>query len=537
MALSRQQLLAKHDEAERKADWFQFLRHAFDGSGGFAPLVAQQTTGGTGAAPIMPSWWDGSSYLLKHEGEEEAEWYSRILAARYSNHPRRMAGHWLGLLLRRPPTRASKGIDPTLSAFLTNADGARHSWDTVLAESCTRGLEGGCLALVDRADDRGAQNRAQAAGPAYVTLFDPDCLYDWHLDDFNRFDWAKLVEEIVRQSGPDESPVYYWRCRVWYRETWALYEMTQDGSEEPELIDEGLNAIGEVPIVVLTYKDSLSHELWGYTPANELAQIGLDDYQGLSRHIELLEKQGFAVLERPCREGEEKKIETTDIGPARAVPSPMESSRGMAYVAPPDGPVAAHERYRENDRAEAARALGIEQILNPGGSNVSALTKQYEFQWTNGDLAAYAGRGASYEHDVHRLVMLWDGKSEDQAEAAIKTLNSTWPSDFNLRDKQADVQIATAILELPKLDSVTYIAAVKKARDAGLDLTDEEREKSDKELALMAEAMAEPEPPPPPPPVAPGGGTIGQEGAPPATEPGAAPFDGGKPQPEKPIPA
>ena len=533
MALSRQQLLAKHEEAERKADWFQFLRHAFDGSGGFAPLVAAQTTTGTGAAPIMPSWWDGSSYLLKHEGEEEAEWYSRILAVRYSNHPRRMAGHWLGLLLRRPPTRVTKGIDPALSAFLTNADGARHDWDTVLAESCTRGLEGGCLALVDRADDRGAQNRAQAAGPAYVTLFDPDCLYDWHLDDFGRFDWVKLVEEIVRQGGPDEDAAYYWRCRVWYRDTWAVYEMPQGGADEPTLIDEGLNKIGAVPVVVLTYKDSLSRELWGYTPANELAQIGLDDYQGLSRHIELLEKQGFAVLERPCREGEEKKVETTDIGPARAVATPMESSRGMSYVSPPDGPVASHERYRETDRAEAARALGMEQILNSSASNVSALAKQYEFQWTNGDLAAFAARGARYEHDIHRLVLLFDRRTEEQAEAAIKVLNSTWPSDFNLRDKQADVQIATAILELPKLDSVTYIAAVKKARDAGLDLTDAERDASDKELEQIAEQMREPEPPPMPPLVQGGGAT--QEGAPPATEPGADRFDRGTPQSEPPI--
>lgn len=536
MALTRQQLLARHPESQRKADWFQFLRHAFDGSGGFAPVVAQQETTGTGAAPVMPSWWDGTSYLLKHEGEELDEWLSRIQAARYSNHPRRMVGHWLGLLLRRPPTRKAEGIDPTLAAFLSDADAAKHSWDAVLGDSCTRGIQGGCLALVDRADDRGAQNRAQSQGVAHVTLYDPDCLYDWHRDDFNRFDWVKLVEEIVRQGGPDEAAAYYWRCRVWHRDTWAVYEMPQAGSDEPVLVDEGLNLLGEVPVVLLTYQDALDRDLWGWTPANELAQIGMDDFQGHSRQNELLEKQGFAILERPCREGEEKKVAQMDVGAARAVPTPMEASRGMTYVAPPDGPVASHERKRDQDRAESARSMGMEQILQSGATPSSALAKQYEFQWTNGDLAAYAARGATYEHDVHRLVLLWDGRTEEQAEDAIKALGSTWPSDFNLRDRQADVMIAQTILELPKIDSTTWKCAVKKARDAGLDLTDEEKKQSDQELERMAAQMAEPEPPPPSPTPAPAGGQTPMEGAPPASEPGASPFDQGTPQPEPPIP-
>lgn len=530
MALTRKQMLARCQESERKADWFRFLRHAFDGSGGFAPIVPAQTRAGTGALASLPDWWDGNSYLLKHEGEELEEWYERVLTARYPNHPRKVVGTWLGLLLRRGPTRKQEGLDPALEAFMANADGAGHSWDGhALPDACTRGILGGCLTLVDRPNDRGARSRLEAGGPAYITQIDPDALYDYHLDERGAFEWAKIVEQVIEHPSPDSDAIYLYRCRIWYRDTWEVWLASMSGTEEPVLFDEGLNTLGRVPLVVLTYQDSVGRDLWGWSPADELGQIARDDYQGLSRHVELLEKQGFAILERPCREGEERKVSTMDVGAARAVATPMESSRGMAYVGPPDGPVASHERKREADRAEALRAMGLEQLLGSGTAPASALARQYEFQSTNAQLATYAKRVSRYEKDVLRLVLLYDGRSDDDATEILKQTSAEWPDDFDIRDRQADAILLRDYIETPGIDVVSKMAAIRQYRDTVVQLSDEEREDSDKELRKQAEAeKIEPPPEPPEFPAAPSLGAT--------PEPGASPFDGGTPPTEAALP-
>jgi hypothetical protein len=396
---------------------------------------------------------------------------------------------------------------------------------------------------VDRTDDRTALNRIQSSQEtAYVTHIDCDALYEWQTDAWGRFEWAKIVEEIVEQASPEESPIYYWRCRIWYRDSWAVYGMLQDGDDAPLLLGEGLNKLGEVPLVLLTFDDALDRNLFGWTPADELAQIARDDFQGMSRHDELLRKQGFAILEVPIREGEEKKVHTMDIGAARAHGTPQESSRGMAYVAPPDGPVASHERKHAADGNEALRAMGLEQILSSTAAPASALERQYEFQTTNAALADYGHRAARYERDVHRLVMLFDGKSAEQADEAVDALKSEWPDDFDIRDRQADVTILQAVTEIPGMDPYSLTAAVRQVRDATLQMSDEDKKKSDKWLDEQLKTMLAP-PPPPKPPEPP---TPPQDGQPPAegqpedetnpSGPGAANFDKGKQPAEQPIP-
>src|SRR5574340_1073886 len=135
-ALTRKQFEERNAEATRLAERLIFLRDAFDGSGGFASLPLSQTHSRSGATALIPTW-AYTSYLLKHEGENWAQYESRRLLARYVNHVRRGVQHFVGLLTRRPPTRP-KSTHPGLQLLLNDCDGAGTTLDAMRERAATQ---------------------------------------------------------------------------------------------------------------------------------------------------------------------------------------------------------------------------------------------------------------------------------------------------------------------------------------------------------------------------------------------------------------
>lgn len=496
--MNRKKFLAKHTEAEARAEWLSFQADAWSGGGGFAPIYTPQTEYNTGAEPaIRDHRLQSGSYLAKHEREEAVDYAARISVARYPNHVRHMCRLWLGLLLRREPTVTGETADDeTIKRFLDDCDGRGKTLAQMRRQVAGYGLLYSMApVLLNRPADEGARTAADSRGGVWASLLHPSTLWDWDSDDDGLL-WVKIVDKVDRRVTPwdDTRPVL--RARVWTRETAETWYADEDRSDKepwqdpdrgPPSVTHGL---GAVPVAILHYDDPEPGALFGYTPADELGQIGREDFNDLSRLTELHEKTAFPTWVVPCEVGAAKRtMSELRIGPAFAVPVDKDSSQGYNILAPPDGPVSAHERKRAANRDEAIRLLGMETLLNSSAAATSALARQYETEHRNAELARYAYRCAEWERTVVSIVLRYNGKRGSALREAVRGYSVEYPDDYGVQDRQADVALAGMISDLPGLDPWSRTALIRQVRDTTIQLSEADRAASDKWLDDQLAAM------------------------------------------------
>lgn len=489
--MKRSDIERKADEAVEREPWFTFILDAWEGSGGFAPIGDAQVRYTSGAQPSARASAKSPSYLTKHERESEKEFAARVQIARHPNNMRRALSHFLGLLFRQAPEREGLTYDrEDVRAWLNDCDGCGTPWDEFLRQWALRALlYAGAPVLVDRPDDAGALTAADAEGPAYVRHVYPQCLFDWQRDDFGRFAWVKIVEQRDECDGPFAARVVYQRATCWSTDELAIYRLDDGKDYADVVIEPRANLLGEVPLEVLAYEDAVGPALFGWSPATPLGALAREEFADVSRLVELHEKQTFAQLTVPEREGSEGQVKELKIGPATAFGYPQGAS-APSYIAPPDGPVLAHERKLDRDRAESLQALGLEMLLSSSQAPTSGLARQYEFQHLNAGLGRFAQRLAAAERRVLYLVLRHSGESEDQARAAINDYKVTWPADFDVRDRQTDVALAGQILDLPGIDPVMRNAVIRMVRTSCLpSMSSDDVEASDALLEEIAKAQ------------------------------------------------
>lgn len=493
--MSRNQFLAKHERAEERSEWLQFQTAAWNGSGGFAPVYTPQEELPTGAEPptIAASRRATGTYLAKHEREDWEDFESRIAVARYPNHLRRDLRHWLGLLLRRDPTvKGETSKRPEVARFLARATPKREPMAAVRRQGAQAAvLKSVALALVDRAKGED--------GDPFVTLLDPATLWDWEIGDDGSFDWVKIVEKVTTRVSPWDAVSSVLRARVYTRDVaqvWYLEDPEGDagaGNSDPWQEDDQpdvTHGLGVVPVAVLTFDDSeASDSIFSSTPADELGQIGREDFNDLSRLQELHEKTCFTTMVVPCETGTARRVMSElHVGPACAVPIDKDSGQSYAILSPPDGPIVAGERKRDANRAEGLRVMGLETLVEGGNAATSSLSRQYETEHRNAELGRFAYRVAEWEKQIVVLVLRFHGASAGDAETLIAAYSVEWPDDYGVRDRQADVVLALQVLDMPGLDPWTRAALVRQTSEAVAQLDAEEKDHRDKWLTAQVEA-------------------------------------------------
>ncbi len=488
--LTRTQFMEQCDEARRRATSFAMLRDAFDGTGGFASLPPTQEVSDSGAAASIPDW-ASTSYLLKHEGENWKQYEQRRLVARYVNHVRRGLQHWIGLLVRRAPTR--KGTEhPSIEQFLTDCDGRGTSWDAMREKAVTQAaLFGGQSWTVDRADDVGARNASENKGKPRFRMREPGTFYDWRLDSTTqRFQWLKIVEQLNEKAGPTEKAVDYLRATVWYPDSVELWTMpklgaTPPGREKPPV----KHNLGRVPAGVLTFGDTVGELLFGWGPGQELADLALQDFQDLSRLTESLEKTVFNMFLVPIEEGDKEEVQQIDVGSTTAYGFPKDSSHKPEWCEPGPNATNAHMERRAVTSAEGLKILGLEQLLQSTQAPTSGLARQYEFQHLDASLSRVGARVDLWEREVLWTWLRWTGESPERADAILAEYVVEQPDSYDIRDKDAILNQAMTTLALPGLDPWTQKATLQLVSDSVVSLTVEEKEKRDEWLDAQAEAM------------------------------------------------
>lgn len=490
MALTRTQFEDCNDEATRLAERLVFLRDAFDGCGGFASLPPIQVRSASGAVASIPSWAH-ISYLIKHEGENWKQYEARRIISRYVNHVRRGIGHFIGLLTRRPPTRT--GDDhPKIKLLLNDCDGCGTSLDAMREKLATWGtLFPGVPWTVDRPFDPGARTEAENRGAPRLWLRSPDTLYDWRIDSRRQFEWCKFVEQLDEKHSPEDKGRVYLRATIWHRDRFETWEMDQRGSRPPSLgKNRYKNALGLVPAGVFTYADATGiGELFGWSPGGELADLGSQDFNDLSRLTDFLARGTFPMFLVPVEEGDEEEVQQLEVGTMTAYGYPKDSSHTPGWATQDAHPVDSHTKRRETNEAEGLRSVGLESLLRSTAVPSSGLAKQYENEHLDGSLRRLGQRVDRWERQVARFWLLCSGEAPETVERILDGYRVQSPESYGIEDLDALIAQARETLALPGVDPYTHRAVVQRVSNAIAKLDDGEKKLRDGWLEQQLRGM------------------------------------------------
>lgn len=466
----------KHDDATANAALYAFLRDAWDGTGGFAPPLDEyfdeSVYGDAMQGEALPTH-KAVSYIDRFPRESVNKYRSRVRRAHYTNVVRAVGETLLGFLLRRLPTRTTD--DDLLLSFLDEADGEGHTWDELLTGKIAprTWLFGALPILVDRPSDYA--DSVATAGRTYATILYPDQLWDWETDSAGEFLWAKVVQSLSECASSDSDRTYYQLATEWTRDGWRRWRkdendnIAEDGS--------GTNPCGRVPIVLASMSRPISETILGTSPAHEIGQEARKLYNYQSLLDEHVYGQVYAVLSVVMPGW--SKAEGFKLGTDNALIMPEGGS--ASYLAPPASVADTLFKAVDSCIRRIYRAGRLEFMLKDTGQAESGIARQYEFAGTNRGIASFASEMARVERDVKRLVLLWDGKSEEQAAESLASDSVAWPDDYDVRDLERELKMALDALMLP-IGETARKALIRTVRDDMITLTAEEREQSDREI-------------------------------------------------------
>ena len=194
-----------------------------------------------------------ADYLPKHERETQANYTNRLKRAAYTNFCLPIIENFTGQIWRNPPVRE---FPERMQSLFDDVDRQGTTADSFF-KSVTQDaqVEGIRFVLVDYPDTRNVRDRRQEQiqkiRPYFVEL-DPRRILDWAfvraVDGSQRLAWAVIEEEVELEGAPFTERKAETRYRVWYPDRWQVWRHDSK-TDKAEMLDEGRNSIGEVPLV------------------------------------------------------------------------------------------------------------------------------------------------------------------------------------------------------------------------------------------------------------------------------------------------
>ncbi len=423
---------------------FAFLAEAFDGSGGFAPAVSWETeqlqtktqAGEVITASRRVPKTSGPNHLTPYQRESVEKFAGRSSLAVYENHLREACERFVGFLGRKKPQREGTNA-PLVQLLVKDADLKGTPLDEFLTTFALKAkARGSMLLLVDLpAIERQEEGKEGEAGAMslrqqidtravpFLRAIEPETVVDFEVDDdTGLFEWVEIraVEEI---AGKAEKCV-----RRWDAEKWQVIH-------EGKVVEEGEHKFGKCPVLAFTENGDAFPVVGKFA---QIADLSRDIFNLDSELRELLRSQTFSIL-------------TMQVPPESAgLFDPMATAASIgthsmlihqgitpAFVSPDSGPAEVYMKKIEQRQASIKRIAMEDASSDQGGANESGVARKLRFERLNADLATFAGRMRSLEAQVWGLF-----------HSALGTENrvvTVWPTDFNLTDTVAELDILASM--------------------------------------------------------------------------------------------
>lgn len=406
---------------------FAFLAEALAGSGGFSPRVSWSADTLTDANGNTSLKWTpqlgGKTHLVRYQRETEARFAARNAVAVYENHLASAVSRFCGFLGRRSPAR--EGVDaPLVGLMLEDADLRGTSLDTFWSGFAVQAKARGSMLLVidmpagDPPQTLAEQQRRRAV--PYLRWAAPEALVDFRLDpDSGQFVRCTLAS--MEWIGDELVAVE----RDYDAQGWVL-------RREKRVIAQGAHSFGACPVLAFTEDGSAFPKIGEYAQVADLSRC---IFNARSEQDEILRGQTFSLLTLQVPEDHQQQFDASKVAATVGVHSMLiHTGDTPAYIAPDSGPAATFAAKLE-ELQQAIRRVTMESSTESSSQAESGVARRMRFEALNASVATFARQLQAIER---RMWSLWH-----RAMNTTNRVQVTWPTDYNLADVLAELDILT----------------------------------------------------------------------------------------------
>lgn len=279
----------------------------------------------------------------------------------------------------------------------------------------------------------------------YYALYSLTNIYDWRFEK-NKETHRKELSYLKLYEGDDT-------YTFWYKDRWEQWRIPEKNTK-PELVDEAVNPLGEIPFVWLPNIKDLMHPEIGISDIVDVSRIVTSMTQNLSCGEEMIKLAGFPIMRIPrVREGEEE--DEFAIGPRATIDFDPSLKDAKADWMPTEikEPIEATLAWVERKSDEIFRIAHLSGIHGQRKSDTSGvasgLALRYEFSQLNSVLLAKSSNLNETELQALRLWLKWQGKEDLISDMEIKR-----SSQFSI--DEMSVELDNAITAMTRVMSKTF---------------------------------------------------------------------------------
>lgn len=409
---------------------FAFLATAFEATGGFAPVVtwkpeAIKDDDDNVTGYLSVPWLTGDSQLVRYPRESDAKFAQRNAVAVYENHLREACERFVGYLGRKAPQR--EGIDaPLVKLFTEDADLRGTSLDMFWAAfSLEAKARGSLLLVVDKPQGAPANSLAdqiQRRRVPYIRWATPESVVKYRIDDESGLFVSITIagrewwdnEEIDVERDYDATS---WKVRKGNSQT---------------VLEQGNHGFGQCPVLAFTENGGVFPQIGRYA---QIADLSKRLFNARSERDEILRGQTFSLLTLQVPAENAGNFDAAKVGATIGTHSMLvHSGDTPAFIAPDSGPAETYSKNIEELQA-SIRRISLESSSESADQPESGIARRLRFEALNSELATFARQLAQLEARV------WSLFARDARSGGSVAV--TWPSDFNLTDVLAELDILT----------------------------------------------------------------------------------------------
>ena len=281
--------------------------------------------------------------------------------------------------------------------------------------------------ITTKADEREADVRP------FARIYKPINVLDWAKDEDGNYYWVLLKEDSIESDDPfvEEKERYKERYRLWTRDMWLICD------KQGELIDEGDNEIGEVPIVP-TFHQEREGESCGVSLLSDIARVNLALFNWCSLADQIIYDQTFSILAVPEDALGEQDDDTPDlivVGTQKVMRYPYQG-QPPSFISPDAEQLSTLLDHIRSSVDQMYRMASLEQQQAEYAAPASGVARSYDFADTSQVLAKKAQQLEASELEICRLVDMWtggDGDLEDMTENGAPKCQITYPDHYDVQ--------------------------------------------------------------------------------------------------------
>lgn len=383
------------------------------------------------------------SLLFRHEREEEWEFFNRQTRAHYDNIVRTVANSLVSHATKKGPLRDG---DAQIEKFWEGVDLKRSkSIDTFVKEIAVQAdVQDIMWACVDcRSTEQGGD------GVPYTYPVSPLDILDWDVDDNGELLWLKQIILCYPRRAFNEPVTLKFRFRVWERKVVTTYQTDLAGGNQ-ETIATDTNPIGVVPFLPFySIRDDAAIFPSGTARLGDFCKAANHVYNLKSLLSEICYKQNFSLLLIP-----DKNVDKVQLGVSAAMGYDAQRANGAEpkFISPdPDQARVLIEAIQSTIEQER-QGLGIGR-----GRQESSMQKSSEgaLELESDDKRSILVDIADECQDFERRLVAMANRYRSQAASAEATEKIQYPTDFDTRSLEAEIDEALSLRKLqmsPEVD-------------------------------------------------------------------------------------